>query len=277
MVDLEFEPAIPFLAQRIRHENGEAAAQCLPQYGNLAALAVLNALTDSDGIARRFGLVAAGEMSDSRFVEPIGKLMDDTDARTRLNACYAAAQNWDKKLAQPMVRLLRDPEPAVARAAQGCLRRHAEEVAVDSGTLQHMLSQDGPQSLFALEKIGLQDIPREQIVHLLSYTNLPTVSVAFNHIRKDITLDEVTPLMTNSLPMARMIALGVLGRMGDKPAVERMVSMLHDPNEAIRWRARSNLRHATGQSLGADPAAYEKWWAENKETFTPQPTSFGRR
>jgi len=129
--------------------------------------------------------------------------------------------------------------------------------------------------LFALEKIGIQGIAREQLVQLLSYTNLPIVSVAFNQLRKDITLDEVTPLMTNSLPMARMIALGSLARIGDKPAVERMVSMLHDPNEAIRWRVRSNLRQATGQKLGADPAAYEKWWAENKETFTPRAQNFG--
>jgi hypothetical protein len=81
--------------------------------------------------------------------------------------------------------------------------------------------------------------------------------------------------MTNSLPMARMIALGVLGQMGDNSAVERMVSMLHDPNEAIRWRARHNLRQVTGEKLGADPADYEKWWAENKETCTPKPMKFG--
>jgi len=201
--------------------------------------------------------------------------MEDKDPRTRLNACYAATQNWDNKLAEPMVRLLRDPEPAVVRAAHSCLRRHVQDVTIDSDTLKHMLSQDGPQSLFALEKIGIQGIPREQLVHLLSYTNLPTVSVAFNQLRKDITLDEVTPLMTNSLPMARMIALGVLGQMADKPAVERMVSMLHDPNEALRWRVRSNLRRATGQKLGSDPDAYEKWWAENKETFTPRAQNLG--
>ena len=275
MADLEFEPAIPFLAARMRHENGEAAAHCLPQFGSRAAPAVLDALNDSDEIVRRYGLVAAGEMSDSRFVEPIIKLMEDKDPRTRLNACYAATQNWDNKLAEPMVRLLRDPEPAVVRAAHSCLRRHVQDVTIDSDTLKHMLSQDGPQSLFALEKIGIQGIPREQLVHLLSYTNLPTVSVAFNQLRKDITLDEVTPLMTNSLPMAHMIALSMLGQMADKPAVERMVSMLHDPNEAICWRVRSNLRRATGQKLGSDPDAYEKWWAENKETFTPRAQNLG--
>jgi HEAT repeat protein len=151
------------------------------------------------------------------------------------------------------------------------------DIRVDPAVLHQMLAEDGPSSMLAVQMMATDDgrLPREQLVRLLSYTNLPTVSIAFNQLRKDITLDELTPLMTNSLPMARMMALGVLGRMGDKVAVERMVSMLHDPNEAIRWRVRSNLRRATGQSLGADPAAYEKWWAENKETFTPRPQNFG--
>jgi HEAT repeat protein len=84
-------------------------------------------------------------------------------------------------------------------------------------------------------------------------------------------VEELSPLMTNSLPMARMMALGVLARIGDRAAVEAIVSMLRDPHETIRWRVRSTLRHLTGQKLGADPAAYEKWWAENKGTYVPRP------
>ena len=34
---------------------------------------------------------------------------------------------------------------------------------------------------------------------------------------------------------------------------------------------RSQLRRLTGQKLGADPAAWEAWWAANRETFTPSP------
>jgi HEAT repeat protein len=83
--------------------------------------------------------------------------------------------------------------------------------------------------------------------------------------------------MTNSMPWARLMALGVLARMADKPAVERIVSMLNDPNEAIRWRVRSDLRRLTGQKLGADPAAYEKWWAENKDSYVPATPPSRRR
>jgi HEAT repeat protein len=63
------------------------------------------------------------------------------------------------------------------------------------------------------------------------------------------------------------MALGVLERMADKLAVNRIISMLHDPHEVVRWRVRAALRRLTDQKLGADPAAYEKWWAENKDTY----------
>jgi hypothetical protein len=279
MVDLEFSPAIPFLADKLRKENGEAAAHCLPQYGSLAVPTILDGLKESDNAVRRRVLVAASEMSDPRFVEPLLKLMEDKDSKTRIKACYASYNNWNEKFVHPILKLVRDPEPGVASAARSCLQRYLHDIKVDPAELRHMLAEDGPSSMFAVQMMSVNDgqVPREQLVRLLSYTNLPTVSIAFNQLRKDITLDEVTPLMTNSLPLARMMALGVLGQMGDKPAVERMVSMLHDPNEAIRWRVRSNLRRATGERLGADPAAYEKWWAENKETFTPRAQSRSRR
>jgi hypothetical protein len=279
MVDLEFEPAIPLLVERIPHENGEAAAHCLPQYRGLAVPIVLNALTDSESAVRRRALPAVSEMNDPRFVDPLLKLMEDKDPKTRTRACNASYNNWNDRFVNPMLRLIRDPEPGVASAARYCLQQHIHDIKLDPVMLRQMLAEDGPPSMLAVQMMATDggQLPREQLVRLLSYTNLPTVSIAFNQLRRDITLDEVNPLITNSLPMARMMALGVLGRMGDKPAVERMVTMLHDSNEAIRWRVRSNLRQATGQKLGADPAAYEKWWAENKETFTPQPTSFGRR
>jgi hypothetical protein len=86
---------------------------------------------------------------------------------------------------------------------------------------------------------------------------------------KNLTLNEIEPLLTNSLLMARMMGFGALARIGGKDAVNRIVGMLRDPDEGIRWMVRARLRRLTGQKLGPDPAAYEKWWAENKKDFTP--------
>ena len=279
MVDLEFEPVTPLLAEKIRRDGGEAAAFCLPQYGNLAAITVLDALTDSQAIVRKRALLAAGEMKDSRFVAPLLKLMNENDPKTRFRACCASEENFDPKFVEPLLRLLHEPGPAIAREARNCLWKHRDEFSIDSTVLERMLKEDGCSSMFALQmmRIHERDIPREQLVRLLGYTYLPTVSIAFNVLRSDIRLDEVTPLMTNSLPMARFMALGMFGKMADKLAVDRIVSMLHDPNEAIRWRVRSTLRHLTGQKLGANPMAYEKWWSENRETYQPQPVATSRQ
>lgn len=270
MVDLEFEPALPFLSERLRREDGEAAAHCLPQYGSLATPIVLAALNDSNGDARRRGLPAAAEMSDPRFMDPLLKLLEDQDPKTRARACYATARNWNRKFEKPLLRLLYDWERGVAQAAQYCLREHLREIDLDATTLSAILAKDSPASLLALQVLQTRGaISEEDLKHLLGSTNLSVVSSAFTPLRDKLRLEELTPLMTNSLPIARLMALGVLGRMADKPAVERIISMLHDPNEAVRWRVRSALRRLTGQKLGADPAAYEKWWAENKDTFVP--------
>jgi HEAT repeat protein len=270
MVDLEFEPAIPFLAEKLRREDGEAAAHCLPQYGSLATPTVLAALNDSDADARRRALPAAAEMSDSRFVDPLLNLLEDPDPKTRARACYATARNWSRKFEKPLLRLLYDWERGVAQAAQYCLREHLRDIDLDATTLSAILAKDGPASLLALQVLQTRgEVSEEDLKRLLSSTNLPVVSSAFTPLRSKLQLEDLDPLMTNSLPMARLMALGVLARMADKPAVGRIISMLHDPNEAIRWRVRSALRRLTGQKLGADPAAYEKWWAENKETYVP--------
>ena len=270
MVDLEFQPAIPFLAERLRREDGEAAAHSLPQYGTLAVSTVLDALNDSDADARRRALPAAAEMSDPRFVDPLLNLIEDKDPKTRVRACYATARNWNRKFEKPLLELLYDSERGVSQAAQYCLREHLRDLDLDANTLYAILAKDSPASLLALQVLQTRgEVPEEHLKHLLGSTNLALVSSAFTPIRARLQLEDLNPLMTNSLPMARLMALGVLTRMADKPAVERIISMLHDPNEAVRWRARSSLRRLTGQKLGADPAVYEKWWAENKETYVP--------
>jgi HEAT repeat protein len=246
------------------------AAHCLPQYGSLAVPTVLDALNAPDVAVRRRGLIPAGEISDPQFVAPVLKMMEDKDPGARKGACYASQNNWNERFMEPLMRRLCDSDRGVASAAQYCMRQHIRDVTLDSGSLRKMLAEDSPASLVALQVLQTRgEISRADLVRLFSSTNLSVVSSGFTPLRYKLQVEELTPLMTNSLPMARLMALGVLTRMADKPAVERIVSMLHDPNEVVRWRVRSAFRRLTGQKLGADPAAYEKWWAENKDTYVP--------
>lgn len=147
---------------------------------------------------------------------------------------------------------------------------NAQQVA-----LRKMVEEDGPAASKAIVLLPAnQDVPgtREQLVGLFSSTNLPVVATAFSQLcYQNLTLNEIAPLLASPLPQARLMGIGALARIGDKADVDRLVASLHDPNEAIRWLVRSNLRRLTGQKIGADPAAWEKWWAESKDTFTPQP------
>jgi hypothetical protein len=270
MVDLDFENAFPFLAEKLRRDDGEVAAHCLPQYGSLAVPTVVQALNDSDVAARKRGLIVAAEISDPQFVAPVLKLMEDKDPGARKGACYASQNNWNEKFVGPLMRLLSDSDRGIASAAQLCMQQHIRDVTLDSASLRKMLNEDTLVSLIALEVLQTRgEVSRADYVHLFSSTNLPVLSSALTPFRGKLQVEELTPLMTNSLPMARLMALGALTRMANKAAVERIVSMLHDSNEAVRWRVRSALRRLTGQKLGADPAAYEKWWAENKDTYVP--------
>jgi len=136
------------------------------------------------------------------------------------------------------------------------------------------VEQDGLPAASAINLLGRDDFSREQLVHLFSSTNLGVVSTAFAMLRRqNLELNEIEPLLTNSLGLARMMGLRALTQIGDKAAVERIVAMLQDPNEVVRWGVRARLRLLSGQKLGPDPAAYEKWWAENKNDFTAAPSS----
>jgi len=212
---------------------------------------------------------------DSHLATPLLKLLGDDDARIRQKACEAVAANWDPIFAPQLTPLLRDSDNAVREAAFGCLRMHAADLNAQRVALRKMIEEDGPAASKAIAVLPTsQDVPmtREQLVRLFSSTNLPVVATAFSQLRyQNLTLNELAPLLASPLPHARLMGLNALASIGDKAAVDRFVASLQDPNEAIRWMVRSRLRLLTGQKIGADPAAWERWWAENKDTFTPQP------
>jgi HEAT repeat protein len=295
MRDLEFEPAVPLLARELRTAAGSGPAHCLAQFGARALPIALAGLQSADRSERRLALwiVAEGGWPrrptrledpsqesepkpwDSRLATPLLKLLSDDDARIRELACNAAAANWDTVFVPRLTDLLRDSDEQVREAALFSLRQHEADLTAQLPAYRKMVEEDGPAAPKAMMLLSARRddaFTREQLLRLLSSTNLPVVSMAVARLREqNLDPSELAPLLTNSLPQSRILGLGALARSSDKAAIDRIVSMLRDPNEAVRWVVRSNLRRITGQKLGADPAAWEKWWAENKETFTPPP------
>lgn len=300
MRDLEFEPAIPMLAEKLRAPDGPSPARELAQFGPRALPVVLKALQSADPAQHRLALVtltdagfsgrravsaarseANKETADPRLTAALARLLTDADAHIRAKACEAAAAHWDAAFAPKLVDLLRDNDPEVRPMANHALQGHQEDLEAVQPMLRKLVEEDSPAVPYAISLVVRPGtpIPEAQLPRLLASTNLPVVSTAFSQLRRqeDLKPSQLEPLLTNSLPMARLMGLGALKRIGNKVAMERMVAMLHDPNEGMRWRVRSSLRQLSGQKLGANPAAWEQWWATNKATFTPQSPTQSRR
>ena len=67
----------------------------------------------------------------------------------------------------------------------------------------------------------------------------------------------------------------IMGRTGAPPtpegrreAVEILIRSLKADQEHVRNTAAEQLKRLTGQDLGADPAAWERWWSQNKGNFS---------
>ncbi len=274
MRDLEFEPAVRILAGKLREADGQAAALlCLSNLGGRYSVpAVLGASKSSNLIERRLATHLMDGMRDARLTAAMPELLGDADARVRQNACYATVKNWDAAVVPRLTALLSDPDEGARSAACWCLRDHRDLSQLP--VYMKMIEEDGPAAGYAITLLPDYNLPREQLVRFFSSTNLPVVSIAFTHMRhQKLQLNEIEPLLTNSLAMARMWGLVPLTEIGDTKAVDRMVAMLRDPNEVVRHSVRAKLRHLTGQRIGADPAAWEKWWAENKNNYTPPQAS----
>jgi hypothetical protein len=296
MRDLEFEPAVPILAKELRRAEGEGPAHCLAQFGARALPTALAGLQSTNAAQRWHAMliVAEGYMhrelpspenrrrgspwtpGTSDQVNLLLSLLSDEDARIREKACETVAWSWDPVFAPRLTDLMGDNYEAVRSAACQALRLHESDLGDQLPVYRKMVKAGGPAAAPAMVLLTTRRdvaLTREELVGLLSSTNLSVVRLAVGRLREqNLQPSELAPLLTNSLLYARVIALGAVARMGDKAAVECLVGSLRDSNEAIRWLVRSNLRRLTGQKLGAEPAAWEQWWRENEKTFTPRLT-----
>jgi hypothetical protein len=197
-------------------------------------------------------------------------LLADADPLTRSYAADVAENDWDPLFAPDMVRLLGDHYIGVQTTAQLSLRAQQRFESMVP-TLKKLIFDDGPAASSAIFVLQRESFSRSEALRMLSSTNLEVLKFALSQLSRTESVDELKPVLTNSLAAARYLGLEELARMRNKPAIDRIVAMLRDTNEGIRWTARSDFRIITKQMLGADPAKYEQWWAENRETFTPAP------
>jgi HEAT repeat protein len=280
MRDLLFQPAAPAFAEDLAGEEGYYVAQNLARLGSNAVPALLLALQNTNPIVR---IHAASALDDrygqhsitrnQRVLDCLPVLLKDPEAEVRMDAAWAAGSDWNPKFAEPLINMLRDDNEGVWHAAVFALKRNYQGRSENLPALLKMLKDENLMARAnALEVLGSSEvpIPREDILPLLSVTNMRVVSIVLSRLGRDgVSNEDLKPVLHNRLPLARLAGLSFLERLeNNKEAIGLIIPLLRDPEKPVQGRAWRLLRQFTGQGIPQDqPDQWEQWWAANKITF----------
>jgi hypothetical protein len=291
MRDLEFEPAVRVLTAALADPEGAFAAGNLMRLGTSGTSALIAAMQNTNPAVRVNAMVFAEEMTVAPASKPeegsgrpvlnpallrlLPTLLDDPDPEVRLHAAYAVENSSSTAYFDRMLKLARDDNNGeVSEAALGYLRAQRDEVPKHIPVYRQMLKETNENAQIAglrlLISVPDVDIPREDLLALFSAPRLELAGVAVGRLKKEgISCEEAKSLLGNSLWMARMMGLAVLIADATNQSVELAIPLLKDPVDAVRIRASDALADLTGQDFPADqPEQWEKWWEQNKATFT---------
>jgi len=173
MQDLEFEPAIPVLAGRLRRPMGRIAAEVLSQSGDEGAFALVRACKSLDSTERINAVCGLERLPDRRLVKPLLGLLSDETPQVRLHAERAANNHWDDRLTAPLRTLLRDPYREIRSEAVASLALHEPR---DRTPLYLALLKDPDLNvqmcaLSVLLRLNRDTIPSKPLVEMLANPN----------------------------------------------------------------------------------------------------------
>ncbi len=288
MHDLEFQPAVAALAEKLNGKEGYFAAANLVSLGTNGATALLSALHETNEVARLNVASVLEQIQDSRVVQQLDKLLTDPQPEVRARAIFVAADHWNSKSAEKLIGLLRDPYREIRHEAEFALRNHRDDLPRYIPEFQQMLQNTnlnvrtaGMSMLYYLQV----PIPREQLLQFFKLPDRETVSLVLAQLQNRNNSDipgfigegtgisdtEAIPLLQNTEPLARLIGLKILYQNAEKQSVELAMPLLNDPERAVRMRAAGTLRALTGQHFAEDQTdEWKEWWTANKTNFVVQ-------
>jgi HEAT repeat protein len=275
MRDLEFQPAIPVLAEKLDDKDGYFAAANLVPLGSNAVPVLLTALDGTNPTAQFNAASVLEQLNDPRVVGQLDKLLKDSQPDVRAHAIYLAMNHWNPKFTETYIDLLRDPYREIRHEAALILTSHHDDLSQYIPVFRQMLKDtnagvrvSGMKMLWHLQV----PIPREELLQLFKLPDREAISLALSQLRngnnENISDAEAISLLQNPDIIARMIGLKILYQNAEKQSVELALPLLKDPQPLVRRRTAATLRALTGQHFTDEqPDQWEKWWDENKATF----------
>jgi HEAT repeat protein len=292
MQDLEFEPAIPVLAELLSTPEGRLVWGTLHDCGPAALPAICAACRSTNATERINASCQLQSYRGASVGDLLLALLRDPISQVRYNAVLATAANWQPPYRDVLFGLLRDPDKRVGGQAAQWLTFH--ETADNTPRYLPLLNDPDPdvagRALHVLITINPTAVPREQLLRLLGVPRMEVVSQSLRLLKgpqsllsRDVTVSatedasspektlssqEAAPLTTNRLSLAKLTGLKILSQNADADAVSLAIPMLRDTNSLVRTRAATVLHLITEQDFPeAQPATWEVWWQTNREVF----------
>lgn len=279
MRDLLFQPAAPVFLEDLAGDGGFCAAQNLLRLGSVAVPGLVQALLNTNPRVRIHAASVLDGMNggeavteDPRVLACVPALFHDPEWEVRMTAAAAAGDRWNPQYAGPLIQLLRDENAGVAQAATFALKRNFQGRSKNLPALQALLHDNNlAVRANAVDVITAAGVPvdRADVLSLLDDPDMRAVSLAISQLRSaGVSYQELTPLLLNSLTMARLAGLILFGELGDKASIGAIIPLLRDPEPLVRSRAWALLKTLSGEEIPqAQPDQWARWWAENRLPF----------
>ncbi len=242
MRDLEFQPAIPVLVDSLSRSMGRIAADVLASLGSNAIPALIAASRSTNSTVRINATSAFERLQDGRLVDQVLRLLKDGSPQVRLLAVRAAGNNWDKRLADPLVSLFHDPYREICGEATGCLAGH--ESRERTAVYLDLLKDSDPKvrlcALGILLRVNRDAVPTEPLIELVRDPDPEIQAAALKsawQLNRDVVpRADLLPLLGRpSMDVAALASRLIEGNGRVQPALPEEQAAAREREQRKRW------------------------------------------
>jgi hypothetical protein len=201
---------------------------------------------------------------------------DRLDELRRLDAEDAAALRANARSVRPLVRtaLGKEKDPA-ARALAARIYLRLDGGAAAAEVLAAMAAErdpDGERGLAQAWSAASDDAARRALADAAAdprdERRAALAAEALGALPGGSGLDDLLAVVGGPCPWpAASGACLALGAIRERRALEALVARVRHPDPCVRASARESLVRLTGEDLGTDPGAWERWWDGAGEGF----------
>ncbi len=234
-----------------------SAVQSIVKIGKPAVPSMINCLDNPDSIVRRKACDALGLMDDTRAVEPLNKMLKDSNRHVRRRAANALIKVGDESSIKPLIEALEDSEEKVRMRAAEALGKIGDESAIMplnrlKSDYYDKVSKAAVDAIDAINSRGIKVSNTVKIENLILDLASDSNSVCNNAVNDLVKIGEpaVEPLLrclkvgynyADKYGQQKRKVCDVLGLIGDSRAVEPLNRMLRDEDKHVRRRAANAL------------------------------------